>query len=139
MITGIRFPEVIDTAVSSLSAMVGPLSMMVIGMVIGHADLKKIFMFGKGYLVAFMRLILYPLLALGLLYLTGFLRNYPDMIPVFQALFFTFAAPPAAMVSQLALIYNEEPVEAGSLNVIGTVLCALTIPIVITCFQRLFC
>ncbi len=138
MITGIRFPEVVDTAVSSLAAMVGPLSMMVIGMVIGHADLKKIFLFGKGYLIAFMQLLLYPLLAMGLLYLTGFLRIFPEMVPVFQALFFPIAAPPAAVVSQLALLYDEEPVEAGSLNVIGTVLCGLTIPIVLTCFQRLF-
>lgn len=138
MITGLRFPDVIDTAVSSLSSMVGPLSMIVIGMVIGQEDLKTVFLFKKGYLVSFLRLIVYPMLVLGILFLTGFLRIYPTLVPVFQVIFFALAAPPAAMVSQLALLYDENPGEAGRLNVLGTVLCGVTLPLVLSCFEFLF-
>ena len=138
MITGVHFPEVIDTAVTSVSSMVGPLSMFVIGMIIGQGNIRRILTFKKGYLIAFLRLLFYPLSVMGILYVSGILKIFPAYIPVFQVVFFALSAPPAAMVSQLALIYDEEPVEAGYLNVIGTILCAVTIPAVLYIYELLF-
>lgn len=138
MLANIRFPDVIGTAMSSLSAMVGPLSMLVIGMIIGQQDLRKLVTFKKGYLVVFLRLVVYPLTVMLILFVSGILKVLPFLVPVFQVTFFALSAPPAAMVSQLALIYDEEPVEAGNLNVIGTILCAVTIPAVLYIYERLF-
>ncbi len=138
MLTNVRFPEIIGTAVTSLSSMVGPLSMFVIGMIIGQGDIRRLLTFKKGYLIVFLRLIFYPLSVMGILYVCGILKVFPALTPVFQVVFFALAAPPAAMVSQLALIYDEEPVEAGNLNVMGTILCAVTIPLVLFIFEKAF-
>lgn len=138
MVMRIRLPEIIDTTMGSLAAMVGPLSMIVIGVVIGQKNLRQVFTFKKGYLVAFLRLLAYPLIIISVLYFIGILKIYPELTPVFQVIFFALAAPPAAMVSQLAVIYNEDPEEAGILNVIGTCLCTITMPAVIAVYQFLF-
>ncbi len=138
MLTGIRFPEVIGTSVASIASMVGPLSMFVIGMIIGEGDLKGILAFKKGYLIAFLRLFFYPLSVMLILYFSGLMKAFPALVPVLQAVFFTLAAPPAGLVSQLALFYDEEPLEAGNLNILGTILCGVSIPAVLYIYELLF-
>ena len=41
--TKIRFPQIITNTLSSVGSMIGPLSMIVTGMLIAGVDLKKVF------------------------------------------------------------------------------------------------
>lgn len=130
LITGISLPGAVNTAVDMMADTVGPISMIVIGMTLAGGSLLQIFTDKRAYLVSFLRLIVLPLLVLGALWASGFLTRYPEYIPVFRISFLAIAAPPASNVTQLAVLYNKEPVRSGIYNLMGTILCLLTIPLI---------
>lgn len=138
MLTGLRLPGVLDTATESLAAMVGPTAMLSIGMSIAESDLKKIFLNRKAYLIAFGRLVVYPSIILILLFSSGVLRHNPALLPVMEVAFITMTAPPANSISQIAILYHKREVEAGVYAIIGTLLCTLTMPLMIMLFSLLF-
>ena len=57
----LRLPGPAFDAVDSLGDMIGPVSMLVTGMLIGGMDLKKLFSYKRLPFIMFMRLIAVPL------------------------------------------------------------------------------
>lgn len=138
MLARIKIPSVIDTTASGFSSMVGPCSMLVIGMVITDTDLRKVFGDARAWFIAVGRLIVLPLTVIILLFLTGFLRRYPVYIPVLLAGMFPAAAPSATSVAQMAVLYDREPLKASIYNVITLLLCTATMPFVLWLYRVLF-
>ena len=138
MIFQIPVPEILDTTISGLAQMVGPMSMIVIGMALADVNVKELFTMKRAYLISFGRLVVYPLLMLGGLYLTGFLKRYPAYAMILLVPTMSLAAPPASTVAQLAIMYDKHPTEASSYNMMGTLLCMITLPLIIQLYQILF-
>ena len=130
LIAHVSIPGPVYTAVEMLADMVGPASMLVIGMTLADSSLLQIFTNKRAYLVTFLRLVALPLLTLGILRVSGFLHRFPECIPVFRVSFLAVAAPPAANIPQLAVLYNREPVKAGIYNLMGMMFCMFTIPLI---------
>ena len=131
----IRIPPLLDTPLASLSGMVGAISMLVIGMVIAGQKLGSVFTSLRSWLVVLGRLVALPLLSIALLGATGLLRSHPWMAPVLQVVAMALSAPPAANVSQLAVIYRQDPVRASACNMLGNLLCILTMPAMMAVYQ----
>ncbi len=131
-------PEIIHTSVSGFNQAVGPMSMLVIGMVIADTDLREVFRFKKAYGILLGRLVIYPALMLGLLYASGFVRAHPEYASPILVTVMSLCAPPAATISQLAVLYDQKPLEASIYNVMGMVFCMLTMPLVTFVYQALF-
>ena len=138
LLTGFRTPDVIATVITGFGGTVGPMSMLVIGMEIAEAKLSEVFTCKKAYPVVFLRLIVLPSLMLLLLYATGFMAKNPDLVPVLQVAFMAIAAPPASTVSQLAILYDNQPLKASICNMLGIIFCIVTIPLIITFYGMLF-
>ena len=138
LLTGFRTPDVLTTAISSFGSMVGPLSMLGIGMQIADKKLTDVFRYKRAYPVIIARLLVLPSLVLLLLYATGILKNNPELVPVLQITFMAIAAPPAAMVSQLAILSDNQPLKASICNMLGSIFCIVTIPAVIQFYSLLF-
>ena len=138
MLTRIPIPEILDTTMAGFASMVGPASMLVIGMVITETDLRKVFGFARAWLIAAGRLLVLPLLVIGIVYVSGFLRHYPVYTPVIMASMFPAAAPSATTVAQMAVLYDKEPLKASIYNVITLLLCTVTMPFVLWVFTSLF-
>ena len=138
MLLHVRLPEILYTTTESLTGAVAPVSMLVVGMVIAQKDLKELLTVPRAYLILAGRLIILPGLTMVLLALLGVGRMWPALIPVMQAVFLCLCAPPAATVSQLAVIYDEEPVKASTYNTLGMFFCILTIPLMNLLYQGLF-
>ncbi len=138
MVTGIRLPSIVSTAVDGFSAMVAPGSMLAIGMVIGGSNLKDVFAFKKGYLIAFGRLILMPVVTMAILYATGIVQRNLWLQPIFLVSIMAVAAPQAGTIAQLANINDQEPLKASIYNVITTLLCFVTLPVIILLYQMVF-
>ena len=134
----VTLPEVVDTTIVSLNNAVAALSMLVIGMVIAKSSMREIFLKPRAYLIVLGRLILFPLAAMLILYATGIMRLHPEFIPVASALFVGLSAPPASTVSQLAVLYDNEPVNASIYNTLGMFLCLVTMPLVLFVYQVMF-
>ena len=75
---------------------------------------------------------------MAVLFASGFLSRHPEFIPILRISFLAVAAPPAANVAQLAVIYDRDPVHAGIYNMLGTLLCVLTMPLIDFLFSALF-
>lgn len=138
LLTGISIPAPVMTAVSGFSNMVGPSSMMIIGMTIAKQDLLSVFKMKRAYLISLGRLVIFPLVVLAMLYFSGFLVIHPEYRTVYQIVFLAVSAPPAATVSQLAVMYEEDALNASIYNVMGVLCCLVTMPAMTILFQTLF-
>ena len=134
----IRLPDVIDTAMEGLGNMVGPCSMLVIGIVITKSNLRRIFADKKAYAISLGRLLVMPASLLLLFTVTGIFTQHPELKPVFQVCFIAFCTPPGATVSQLAVLHNNKAYESSVYSVLSMALCIVTMPLMLIVFQTLF-
>lgn len=132
-LTGLRLPNVISDACDSLGGMVGPTSMLLTGMLIGGADLKKVFSQARCYGMAALRLLVYPMLFVLILKISRYsaLTSSPAMlvISVLGA-----SAPSATTVTNMAQVYRSDPEIAAAINIITMIFCIASMPLV-----NLFC
>ena len=136
--TRIRIPEIPLTTIQGFSSAVASVSMLMVGMVIAKSDLLDLIRYKKTYIVLFGRLIVFPLIAIAALYLSGIARRFPQYVPALTTVFIGLCAPPASSVSQLAILFNKTPEEATRLNVMGMFFCIVTIPLMVGIFQMVF-
>ena len=147
----IRLPDFLDTAAGGLGNMVGPVSMLLIGMVVSEKDLRKIFTDGRAWMISLGRLIAMPASLLLLLSVSGVCARLPQWVPVsgvcarlpqwvpvFQVCFIALCTPPASTVAQLAVLYDKKAYETSVYGVQSMLLCVLTMPLMLTLFQLLF-
>lgn len=115
----------------------GPVCMFSIGMVMGGLDLKKIFSKKRLYLICAGRLILCPLLFILLIMVTGVRRLGGDVEAVLLITVMAAGAPAATMISQFANLYGsaEDAADTNALNVMTTLLCIITMPLMIMLYQ----
>lgn len=125
----IPLPALLGDTISGISSMVGPLSMLVIGMNIGCLPLGKLIRNKRIWLVTILRLLCYPLLILGLL--LGLGRLFPWGVPYFLVTMLAASAPSAALITHICLLYGKDPGDASSICVVTTLLCSTTIPLMV--------
>ena len=119
----------------SMSAMIGPLSMIVAGMLMGGIDLKHIFTLPSIWKVAALRLVVFPLALLAVLKFSGLAALAPDGETILLISFLAASTPAASTVTQMAQVYGPDGTYAGAINVATTLLCIITMPVVITLYQ----
>lgn len=138
LLTHTKIPSVIEAAAKGFNDMVAASSMMLIGMVIAGIDIRSVFTHKKAYLISFGRLVALPILCMLLLYMTGFVQSHPSMRPIFMVITMGAAAPSATTIVQLAVLHDRDAAKAGIYNVMSTILCVVTIPLIILIYQVLF-
>ena len=124
-----------EDTVSALASMVGPSSMLVIGMTMGSLNLKQVFQNRRIFLVAGLRLLIYPSLALGLLLVLG--KLIPEGVPFFLITMMAASAPSAAVITHICQLYGRDPGYASSICSVTTCRCCLTIPLMIYLYTLL--
>lgn len=134
-ITGIQFPPVVADAVSSVADTIGPLSMIVTGMLIGGMPLRRLFNCPRAYGIVALRMLAMPLLALGLLKFTGLGGLVPGGATVLLVTLLSSITPPAAAVTQLAQVYGQDAEYASVLNLLATLACLATMPLMVVLYQ----
>ena len=130
----IRLPSMLADTCDKLGGMIGPMSMLLPGMHIGGADLKKIFSRGHCYLIAALRLIALPALLILALKFTGLTKlTSGPAVPMITLL--AASAPSATTVTNLAQVYDSDPEIAATVNIITMVCCILTMPLINLLYQ----
>lgn len=131
----IRIPSIANEALSSVGDMIGPLSMIVTGMLMANIDLKAVFSNQRLYFITFLRLIVYPLIALAVLFISHMAYLVPDGKMILLVTFLALLTPSASTVTQMAQVYNEDSEYAGAIGVITTLLCIFTMPLLVFLYQ----
>lgn len=136
-LTGVRFPLVMKSCVSGFAGMIGPTSMLVVGMLIGEMDLKLVFKKKRSYFITLCRLVLLPLLVIMLCKGIMMFHIHQDMKQILLIVLLQSSAPVASMVTQLAQVYDQDANYASIINVMTVVFCVITMPILVFIYENI--
>ena len=104
-----------------------PLSMIILGVRLADMRLIRLINDWKVYLVAIVKLVAAPLLSLGILVLVSLVVPLDRF--VILALFIIAAMPSASSALNFAEMYQGDVETAAAATLMNTILCILTIPI----------
>ena len=131
----LSLPSVIAGTMKSIAATIGPLSRFVAGMLMGDQDLLAVLRIRSIWKVAFLRLIVLPLVVLGILKYSGLASLVPDGESILLISLLAASAPAASNVTQIAQVYGHEGDYASAINVITTLFCIGTMPLMVLLYQ----
>ena len=129
------FVGVLLFLLNSIASTIGPLSMFVAGMLMGEQNLLAVLRIRSIWKVAFLRLIALPLVVLCIFKYSGLAALVPDGQSILMISLLAASAPAAANVTQIAQVYGHEGDYAGAINVITTLLCIGTMPLMVLLYQ----
>ena len=133
--TGIQLPSVVGQCISGFGDMIGPASMLVVGMIIGNVNLGWVFRQKRPYLICFMRLVLFPVITILIFALSGAERLHPDAEYILMVVLLATSAPVAVMVTQLAQIHGRDARYASVINVMSVIFCIVTMPLMVLLYE----
>lgn len=123
------------TTVSSLASMIGPLAMLIAGMLIAGMDLLKMLKNRRLWMTAAFRLILTPLVVMILLKMIGSIAPVENAEKILMITLLATMTPSASTVVQQAQIYGGNADYASAINAITTLGCILTMPLMLILYQ----
>jgi hypothetical protein len=129
MVSGIRLPAMLNETLSSVGAMIGPLGMLITGMIVAGMDMKQIFTSKKVYVITFFRMILCPAIILLLLKLSDADSLVSNGKEILLITFLATVTPAATTVTQFAQVHDKNAEYAGAINIMTTLVCIVTMPI----------
>ena len=132
-LANIRLPAIVGNAVSTIGGMLGPVGMLITGMLMAGVDLKKIIRDPGVWRASFLRLIALPLVILVIFKYSGMAGLSPSGQSVLLISLLAACAPSASTVTQLAQVYAGDRAGeyAGAINVLSTLLCIATMPLIV--------
>lgn len=134
-ILGAMLPAPMLDAVDSVGTMIGPSAMIVTGMLIGSMDFQKIFSYRRLWFVSVLRLIIYPLIGVAFLKFSGITGLVPEGATILMITLLAMTTPSASTVTQMAQVYGKDADYASAINVVTTLCCIFTMPLMVTLYQ----
>ena len=129
--TKISLPAPLSLAISDLGKLIGPLSMLITGIVLGTMSFKKILSYKRIYMITAFRLLLFPSIYLLLISILSRIEGFLDNPVLFLVTFLSAMAPSAANVSQFAILYGKEEEYASCINIFTSLCTILSMPILL--------
>ena len=133
--TGLKLPDFVQSTIDTVGSTIGPLSMLVVGMLIGGMDLKDIFLRRRTWFITAMRLVVMPLITVLFLRIGAGHSTLAVASRVLLITLLAAAAPAGATVTQMAQVYGANEHDACSINVLSTLLCIVTMPLIVAIYQ----
>ena len=112
-------------------AMIGPLGMLLAGMVIADVPARSVFCDRRRYRAAALRLLAAPLILLFVFKLCGAAEMIPDGRNILLVVFLAGVTPACATVTSMAQLYSNIGERTGILYVLTTLLSIFTMPLMI--------
>ncbi len=133
-ITKIHIPSVLQGTLKSVGGTVAPISMIITGMIMAGAELKKVFSNGRIYLVLFFRMIFFPFIVFLIIYFTGITKVIDNGAMILLVTFIATITPTASSITQMAQVYGNNEQYAGAINIMTTVASIITMPIMVALY-----
>ena len=125
--TQIRLPVILGNTMSQISATLGPVCMIMLGMTMTEVKWKDIFSHSRIYLITILKMVVTPLF-LKYLPLDSMVKDGKTILLISLMAVIT---PSATTVVQLAQLYDQEPVYASTINVMTTLVSIITMPLMV--------
>lgn len=136
----IQLPAPVQDAVDSISSMVGPmgmliLGMLILGMLIAEMDLKKLLSYHRLWWITLLRLVGIPLIGIVLLKYSSLAALVPEGRTILLVTLLAICTPSASTLTQMAQVYGKDADYASAINVVTTLLCIVTMPLMVALYQ----
>ncbi|MBO4992035.1 MAG: AEC family transporter [Firmicutes bacterium] len=135
LITGIRFPAIVNEVADSMGSMLGPFAMLIVGMLLAETDMKEMVRRKRLFLVVFLRMIFCPALFLILMKLIRpetFLEGGHEIA---LTILLTASSPTATTVTQFSQLYDRDANYASAINITTTLVCIVTMPLFVYLYE----
>lgn len=134
---GVKLPRLIEETLASTGAMIGPIGMMLAGMVIADVPVRRVFAVKRNYRAAILRLAVVPMILLFAFKICGAAEMIPDGKNIMLVVYLAGVTPACATVTSMAQLYGDIADRTGILYVLTTLLSIITMPIVIGLYAAL--
>lgn len=134
-VTGLRLPGPIYDGVSMVGNLIGPVAMLITGIIMGGLDFRQLRSYKRIALPVTFRMVVFPLCALAVLKFTPLAALSPNGTSVLLITLLAAAGPTASTINQMAQIYDCNAGYASSINVITTLLCVATMPLMVALYE----
>lgn len=131
----IQLPSGAQDVLNMMNNMIGPLGMLLAGMVIAEVPLKTVFTRKRSYLSAALRLFIYPVFVLGLMKVIQTFASIQDSKQILLTVYLASIIPACATVTSMAQLYDKDAAYSSSLYVLTTLLSIATMPVMVGLFE----
>ena len=137
LFTGLHLPEAVSIAFADVASMIGPLAMMITGMIVGGMKFRDMFANHRVFGIILFRMVIASGIAAVAAALSGIAGAIPSgreivLIPLLSAI-----APSASTINQVAILYNKDAQYASAINILTTLSCIVTIPVWVMVYEAL--
>ena len=136
-ISKIRLPSGVQDVMDMMNNMIGPIGMLLAGMVIADVPLKTVFTKKRNYVSTVLRLIVYPVFILILMKLIYTFAGLNDSKQILLTGYIASITPACATVTSIAQLYDKDAAYASALYVLTTLLSIVTMPVMVECMRYL--
>ena len=133
----IDLPRPLGQAIKDIGGMIGPVSMMVTGMVLAKMPMENFFKNKRLFFVTFLRMVFFPLCLLFFFKLGNIAGRLPMGKEIFLVTYLSSIAPSGTSVNQFAIIYQQDAEYASCINIFTTLVAILTMPLFVYLYSWL--
>lgn len=134
----IAVPELALDTLRSVGSMFAPISMFITGMLLSNISVRNLLFQKRVWMVIFLRMVACPLLVLVFLYLSGMASRIQSGEMVLLVTFLAAITPVSSTITQMVQLYGEDADYACTLNIATTLVCIVTMPIMVKVYGSLF-
>ena len=129
-----RLPTFVKDITTSFGDMLGPVAMLIAGMLAANIDFGKMILDKRLYRVVIARMVACPLIVLGVFKLLS-LIPIVDAEKILLISYLASITPAASTVMQFAQIHGRDAEYATAINIFTTVVCVLTMPLFVMLYD----
>ena len=131
----IRLPKILSDTLTSVSSMLGPTAMLIVGMLMADLKLEDLKGYRRIWKPVLFRLVVLPLVLIFLARVLHLSSLNPQRETLVLVALIPAFAPAANVVAQFSQIYDLDAKYAGLINAVTMLLCIVTMPLLVAVYQ----
>ena len=136
-VSRISLPSGVQSVLGMMNNLMGPLGMLLAGMVIADVSMKNVFLRKRNYLSAALRLLVYPVLALVIMKIISLFAPVSDFKQILLTVYLASVTPACTTVTSMAQLYDKDAAYSSSLYVLTTLLSIVTMPVMVYLYEMM--
>ena len=136
-VSRVSLPSGVQSVLGMMNNLMGPLGMLLAGMVIADVSMKNVFLRKRNYLSAALRLLIYPVLSLAVMKIISLFAPGSDFKQILVTVYLASVTPACTTVTSMAQLYDKDAGYASSLYVLTTLLSIVTMPVMVYLYEMM--
>ena len=133
----VSLPSGVQSVLGMMNNLMGPLGMLLAGMVIADVSMKNVFLRKRNYLSAALRLLIYPVLSLAVMKIISLFAPVSDFKQILLTVYLASVTPACTTVTSMAQLYDKDAAYSSSLYVLTTLLSIVTMPVMVYLYEMM--